>query len=150
MQRYARVVSESEAHVLVVAHRTAATPRLVEEVRRRTEAGPCRITLLVPRPYWDPDTEEAELIVELAVPVLERATAGHVGAVIGDSDPVDAVRRFLATAHVDEIIVSTLPDRVSHWLRRDVPARLKGLGLPVTVVTAEQSSRPLNAEPEPP
>jgi Mrp family chromosome partitioning ATPase len=141
-------VDEREAHVLVVAHRTAATPRLLAEVRRRTQAGPCRVTLLVPRPYWDPDTEEAELVVELAVPLLEEAAGRHIDAVIGDSDPLEAVRQLLTTAdaEVDEVILSTLPQRVSHWLRRDVPARLRALGLPVTVVTAEQSARILHGE----
>lgn len=139
-------MSGSENHVLVIAHRTAATPRLVEEVRRRAQAGPCRITLLVPRPYWDPDTEEAEFVVELAVPVLERAIGGHVDAVIGDADPVEAARQYLDAADADEIILSTLPERVSHWLRRDVPARMWALGLPLTVVTAEQSARRLVAE----
>ena len=43
----------------------------------------------------------------------------------------------------DEVIVSTLPQRVSHWLRRDVPSRLEALGVPVTVVTAAHSSRSL-------
>ena len=137
-------MTESEPHVLVVAHRTAATPRLLVEVRRRAEAGPCRLTLLVPRPYWDPDTEEAELVVELAVPLLEQAAGRHVDAVVGSSDdPVEAVGQFIAETPVDEIILSTLPHRVSHWLRRDVPAKLESLGLPVTVVTAEQSSRQL-------
>ena len=136
-------MTASEAHVLVVAHRTAATPRLLDEVRRRTQQGPCRITLLVPRPYWDPDTEEAELVVELAVPVLEEAAGGHVDALIGESDPVEAARRFVASGDVDEIILSTLPRRVSHWLRRDVPSRMERLGFPVTVITAEQSARRL-------
>jgi hypothetical protein len=139
-------VNEREAHVLVVAYRTAASPRLLDEVRRRTQLGPCRITLLVPRPYWDPDTEEAELVVELAVPVLEQAAGRHVDALIGESDPVEAVRHVLSTTSIDEIIVSTLPQRVSHWLRRDVPTRIERLGLPVTVITAEQSSRELMAE----
>ena len=130
----------------MVANRTAATPRLLAEVRRRAEAGRCRITLLVPKPYWDPDTEEAELVVELAVPLLEKAAGGHVDAVIGGSDPVDAVRDVLATTVVDEVIVSTLPQRVSRWLRRDVPSRLQVFGVPVTVVTAEQSSRSLTAQ----
>jgi hypothetical protein len=139
-------MAEDEPHVLVVAHRTAATPRLLAEVERRAGAGPCRMTLLVPRPYWDPDTEEAELVVELAVPLLETAAGRRVDAVIGDSDPVEAVRLLLATTEVHEVIVSTLPHRVSQWLRRDVPSRIRALGLPVTVVTAEQSSRRLIAE----
>jgi hypothetical protein len=127
----------------VVAHRTAATPRLLDEVRRRAQQSPCRVTLLVPRPYWNPDTEEAELVVELAVPLLEEAVGGHVEAVVGDSDPVEAVRQFRSTTDVDEIILSTLPQRVSHWLRRDVPSRLQAAGLPVTVITAEQAARRL-------
>jgi hypothetical protein len=136
-------VDERGPHVLVVAHRTAATPRLLDEVRRRARAGRCRVTLLVPRPYWDPDTEEAELVVELAVPLLEEAAETRVESVIGAEDPVEAVRQLLARTAVDEIIVSTLPRRASHWLRRDVPSRLHALGLPVTVVTATQSERAL-------
>jgi hypothetical protein len=101
------------------------------------------MTLLVPRPYWDPDTDEAQVVVELAVPLLEQAAGGHVDAVIGDSDPVEAVRQLQASSAVDEVIVSTLPQRVSKWLHRDVPSRVQALGLSVTVVTAEQSSRTL-------
>jgi hypothetical protein len=136
-------VADRLPHVLVVAYRTAATPRLLDEVRRRAQAGPCRLTLLVPRPYWDPDTDEAQVVVELAVPLLEQAVLAHVDAVIGDSDPVEAVGQLMATTDVDEVIVSTLPQRVSKWLHRDVPSRVQALGLPVTVVTAEQSSRTL-------
>jgi hypothetical protein len=138
-------VAERVPHVLVVAHRTAATPRLLSELRRRAQVGRCKITLLVPRPYWNPDTDEAELVVELAVPVLEVAVGGRIEALIGDSDPVEAVRQLLASTDVDEVIVSTLPQRVSKWLHRDVPSRIQALGLPVTVVTAEQSSRHLIA-----
>ena len=101
------------------------------------------MTLLVPRPYWDPDTDEAQVVVELAVPLLERAALAHVDAVIGDSDPVEAVRQMMTMTDVDEVIVSTLPQRVSKWLHRDVPSRVQALGLPVTVVTAEQSARTL-------
>lgn len=136
-------MAERVPHVLVVAYRTAATPRLLDEVRRRGRAGRCRMTLLVPRPYWDPDTDEAQVVVELAVPLVERAALTQVDAVIGDSDPVEAVRQLMATTTVDEVIVSTLPQRVSKWLHRDVPSRIQALGLPVTVVTAEQSSRTL-------
>ncbi len=124
-------------HVLIVAHRTAATPKLVEAVRTRAAAGDCEFTLLVPRDYWEPETERAAATVELAVPVLEDAAGRHVEAVIGDSDPFVAVERALASGDYDEIVVSTLPERVSHWLRRDLPNRLGKLGLPVTTVTAE-------------
>ena len=131
------------AHVLVVAHRTAATPRLVETVRARAEQGPCRFTLLVPRDYWDPDTDRATATIELAVPVLEEACRSRVEAVVGASDPFVAVRDIVAHGDVDEVIISTLPERISRWLRRDLPARVEALGLPTTVVVAEGRHAPL-------
>src|ERR1035437_3514927 len=129
------------ARILVVAHRTAATPKLLEQVHMRAGQGPYSFMLLVPRPYWDPETEEAAKVVELAVPLLEEAAAGRVEAVVGDTDPFVAVRTALEHSHFDEVIVSTLPQRVSHWLRLDLPARVERLGVPVTVVTAAQSDR---------
>jgi hypothetical protein len=129
--------------VLVIANRTAATPALLEEVRRRAAAGPCRFTLLVPRQYWDADTEESGITLELAIPLLEEAAGGHVEGLIGDTDPVRAVAAALAEAHCDEIVLSTLPARVSRWLHMDLPARLHRFGLPVTVVTAKKAGRPL-------
>jgi hypothetical protein len=95
----------------------------------------------VPRPYWDPDTEEAAVTLELAIPLLEEAAGSHVDGIIGDTDPFVAVRNAVTRIGVDEIIISTLPARVSRWLRRDLPRRVEQFGLPVTVVTAQQSAR---------
>ena len=133
--------------VLVVAHRTAATPRLLDEVRARARRSACAFTLLVPRPYWDPETEEAATTLELALPLLEEAAGGQVEGAIGDSDPFTAVAQAVERGGFDEIIISTLPARVSHWLRRDLPHRVEALGLPVTIVTATQSERALSDAP---
>jgi hypothetical protein len=38
----------SSSRVLVVAHKTAATPALIEAVRERAAKGPATFTLLVP------------------------------------------------------------------------------------------------------
>jgi hypothetical protein len=137
------VESATPRRILIVAHRTAATPRLLDEVRARAGRGPCRFTLLVPRPYWDPDTEEAEITLELAIPLLEDAAGGQVEGLIGDVDPFAAVRGVLEREAFDEVIVSTLPARVSQWLHRDLPSRVAQLGVPVTVVTAKTSTRDL-------
>jgi hypothetical protein len=129
--------------VLIVAHRTAATPALLDQVRARAAKGPCRFTLLVPRPLWDPDTEETAITLELAIPLLEEAAAGRVDGVLGEGDAFHAVSGTLESGRYDEVIISTLPARVSHWLHIDLPARVQRLGFPVTVVTAKKADRPL-------
>jgi hypothetical protein len=137
------VESSTPRRVLIVAYRTAATPALLEAVRNRATRGPVRFTLLVPRPYWDPDTEEAALTLDLALPLLDEAADDHVAGLVGDPDPFVAVQDVLAREPFDEVIVSTLSARVSHWLRRDLPSRVEQLGLPVTVVTAKATRRPV-------
>lgn len=124
--------------ILIVANRTAATPELLAEVRRRAAASPCAFTLVVPRAYWDPDTEESAVTLELALPLLDEAAGAHVEGLIGDNDPFAAVSAAVETGDYDEIIVSTLPAHVSRWLHLDLPARVKRFGLPVTVVTARR------------
>jgi hypothetical protein len=141
------MAGDAPVRVLIVAHRTAATPLLLNAVRGRAARSPCSFTLLVPRPYWDPDTEEAEMTLELAIPLLEEAAGGHVEGVIGDSDPFVAAREAVTGLGFDEVIISTLPARVSRWLRRDLPHRVEQFGLPVTVVTAQQSERVVSTLP---
>jgi hypothetical protein len=138
------MVAGAPTRVLIVAHRTAATPLLLNAVRARARRSSCAFTLLVPRPYWDPDTEEAELTLELAIPLLEEASGARVEGFVGDPDPFLAARAAVTKMGFDEIIISTLPARVSRWLRRDLPHRLEEFGLPVTVVTAEQAERPVS------
>jgi adenosine/AMP kinase len=135
-------VTSSAVRILLVAHRTAATPQLLEYVRSRARTGPCSFVLLVPRPYWDPETEEAAKVIELAVPLLEAASGGHVEAIVGDADPFVAVQEALHSSQFDEVVVSTLPSRVSHWLGLDLPARVERLGVPVTVITPEPGGTP--------
>jgi hypothetical protein len=130
-------------NVLIVANRTAATPALLAEVQRRASEGACRFSLLVPRPFWDADTEESAITLELAIPLLEDAAGARVEGLIGAEDPFLAVTAALEADQYDEVIVSTLPARVSHWLHIDLPARVRRLGVPVTVVTAKKADRPL-------
>jgi hypothetical protein len=132
--------------VLVVANRTAATPRLIDSVRERAQRGECAFTLLVPRPTWDPETGEAEMTIELAVPLLREAAGGDVAAHVGESDPEEAVELLLESEQFDEIILSTLPERVSRWLGRDIPSKLERFGLPITVITAPQAN--IHAAPQ--
>ncbi|MGH2839480.1 MAG: hypothetical protein ACRDKY_01485 [Solirubrobacteraceae bacterium] len=133
------------ARVLVVAHRTAATPPLLEAVEKRAAQGPATFTLLVPNaPHGlhrlvnpeDTDDSEAQMVLELALPLLERAAGAHVEGKIGDHNPYDAISDAVNIDGYDEIIISTLPARVSRWLHSDLPSKIKALGLPITTVTA--------------
>ena len=136
---------ESVARVLVVANKTAATPQLLECVRERAAKGPCEFTLLVPNTTHglhtvvDPEDQsqgEAEAVIELALPLLENASGGPVDAMIGVPEPLAAIQDAVNLHGFDELIISTLPTRVSKWLKLDLPHKAAGLGLPVTTVTA--------------
>ena len=142
-------MSSEPARVLVVANKTAATPALIEAVRERAAKGPCRFTLLVPNPVHglhrmvDPEDQgpgEGEATLELAIPLLSEAAGGPVEGKIGDSEPLAAIQDAVNLDGYDEIILSTLPTRVSRWMRMDLPSKVGGLGLPVTVVTARSGA----------
>ena len=134
------------ARVLVVANRTAATPALLDAVRERAARGSCTFTLLVPHTssglhrLVDPEDQgqsEAEDVIELAVPLLERAAGSPVESMIGDAEPLAAIQDAINLHGFDELIISTLPTRVSRWMKLDLPSKAAGLGLPVTTVTAQ-------------
>ena len=135
--------SSAPRRILIVANRTAATPALIDMVRKRASEGARQFTLLVPRTFWDADTEQSAVTLELAIPLLEEAAGSHVEGLIGDTDPFAAVTAALDQDTYDEIIISTLPARVSHWLHLDLPAKVQRLGLPVTVITARKADRNL-------
>jgi hypothetical protein len=133
------------ARVLVVANRTAATPALLDAVRKRVARGPCTFTLLVPHTAHglhrvvDPEDQgqtEAHATLELALPLLEEAAGAPVEGMIGDAEPLSAIQDAVNLRGFDEIVISTLPTRVSRWLHLDLPRKAAGLGLPVTTVTA--------------
>ncbi len=141
--------SSTPTRVLVVAHRTAATPALLNAVRERAARGPCTFTLLVPNVAHglhrivdaeDQSEDAAQSVLALALPLLEEAAGGHVEGIVGDPEPLNAVQDAVNVRGFDEIIVSTLPVRVSRWLRLDLPSKIGGLGLPVTTITATEHS----------
>jgi len=140
--------SETHVQVLVVAHKTAATQPLLDAVRERAQRGPATFTLLVPNATHglhkivdpeDQDAGEADAVIKHALPLLSEAAGTHVAGMVGDPDPVAAVHDAVNLHGFDEIILSTLPARVSRWLKLDLPSKLSGTGLPVTIVTPSEA-----------
>jgi hypothetical protein len=136
--------SETPVRVLVVAHKTAATQPLLDAVRERAGRGPARFTLLVPNPAHglhkvvdpeDQDASEAQAVIKQAVPLLSEAAGTPVEGMVGAPDPNTAVHDAVNLRGYDEIIISTLPERLSRWLKLDLPSKASGTGLPVTTVT---------------
>jgi hypothetical protein len=134
--------SSAGAHVLIVAHRTAATPALLEAVGARAAQGPASFHLLVPDPepphVRHPFTHSAgDQVLALALPLISEAAGRPVdGSASIRSDPMDAIEETLRDGEFDEIILSTLPRHVSRWLHVDLPRRVAHLGLPLTTVNA--------------
>ncbi|MDX6518614.1 MAG: hypothetical protein QOF50_1460 [Gaiellaceae bacterium] len=140
--------AQPAANVLVVAHRTAATPTLLEAIRARAAQAPAGFHLLVPNPaghaeVTDAEREKAHLegehVLALALPLIDQAGGNHAtGSVSIRHDPMDAIEETLHDGDFHEIILSTLPRSVSRWLHVDLPSRVEHLGLPVTTVIAEE------------
>lgn len=144
-------MSESHAEsrqVLLVANRTAIGEALLEAIERRADVCDTRFHLLVPATpaglhrVVDPEVaghEEAAAQLALALPELSERAGSEVTGNVGDPDPLAAIQDAINGdgAIYDEIIVSTLPRRLSRWLHLDVVSKVRGLGLPVSHVESD-------------
>src|SRR3954453_22650722 len=135
---------DSPAHVLIVAHKTAASPSVLEAVRDRATRGPCWFHLLVPLPtprgwHHEQDVAVGRRVLAAAVPLLEEAAHRPVeGSVSVRHDPMEAIEEALMGDDFDELILSTLPRSISRWLHIDLPRRVAHIGLPLTTVIADE------------
>jgi nucleotide-binding universal stress UspA family protein len=133
-----------QAHVLVVANRTAGSAELLEAMRERAEEGPARFHLVVPASprgaSWAFDMHSGHDAAEHDLDgALERmrALGLEVDGEVGDPDPVAAVSDSSHAGGYDEVIVSTLPKHLSKWLKLDVSRKIAhATGLPVKHVEA--------------
>lgn len=144
-------------HHLVLANQTLASPALREALLARARVPGASFHLVVPATRIS-DQQRAlvasehlrsisseDASVALARHRLDRALAGlrrlglEVSGDVGDPDPCDAVRAALEERYAvrlpDEIIVSTLPARLSRWLASGLVRRIRrGNPVPVTHV----------------
>jgi hypothetical protein len=118
------------ARVLVVANRTADSEELLAALVERQKHGSISVTLVAPA-RWEPtdphDGEQAaRRRLHTATDRLREAGIETEG-VVGNADPFTAVEEIWNPERFDEVIVCTLPEHLSRWLRLDLPRRVERL-----------------------
>ena len=146
-----------ERHVLVIANETVAGKSLIDALKRRTEQGPLRVTVITPvnQPregyvvYEDTRRAAAGRRLERTLEALREAGIYASGLVV-EADPVAALRDALAQLEPrpDEIVVSTHPRQKSGWLRRNVVERMERAaeGVPLEHVVVDLDQQGTDAE----
>ena len=105
-------------HILIVANQTLKSDELVAAAMARNAEGPCEFRVLVP-----------------ATPLSKQEAALRHSEHPGDPDPFTAIRTVMEHRTVDEVIISTLPRRLSRWLASDLPTKVnRRLGVKTTHV----------------
>jgi hypothetical protein len=135
---------------LVVANQTLSSDELLGHVREAMVVGPARFHLVVPatppREHLTWTEGSGHAIAERQLDRALTAFAAEGAAVtgeVGDPNPSLAVDdALLALRHkgveVDEIVVSTLPEGSSRWLKKGLPDRIrKRHELPVTHIAGQ-------------
>lgn len=135
--------------VLVVANVTAASDELCSTLTERARNDPQSFTLIVPATPFGGGREAAQKQVQEAVQRLRDAGLEADGSV-GDGDPVIAVTEAWDPKRYDEIVISTLPMRMSKWLHAGLPERIGRLtGAPVQHIISEPPKPLPEAVPAP-
>ena len=110
--------------ILVLANQTASSEELLSTLEARGPREDVRLEFVVPPVGPDPAScREAERRLEDALRVARDAGFEATGSV-GTCDALSAVIEAYDPSRHDEIIVSTLPASISHWLGIDLPARV--------------------------
>ena len=150
---------------LVVANRTLHRAELQEELHKRINAGSCSFFVLVPNTraahydavaaggvlqpgmwWWVTDYAPPATNEEATTQARQRLSQMLAGLAaldvpaqgdLGSSSPLEAMERVFTDHQFDEIIVVTLPQLISRWLRADLPHQAeRRFGLPVaTIIT---------------
>jgi flavin-binding protein dodecin len=150
---------------LVVANQTLGGEALAAHLRRVIETDPAaRFVVVAPLSSQMPVDVGGAMGVMGGVTVIDQATHDQMGSaarqrlstllewfrgagveaegtVVGD--PMPAMEAAVASEPFDEIIISTLPARVSQWLRLDLVHRAsRRFDIPITTVTAADDTLP--------
>lgn len=102
------------------------------------------------RAWFEQDNERRQAMMDAARNLAEQRLTQMTQAIEGagaradgtvcDADPLVAVKETMAEHSYSEVIISTLPARLSRWLKMDLPSRVARISsAPVTTIEAEKS-----------
>jgi hypothetical protein len=119
---------------LVVANRTLAGGQLVDKLRELHAAGPSTFHVVVPatpptdRPWTEAEARRAAA-GRLTVALARFRDAGlDADGEVGDEHPTQAVADVLERGEAfDGVVLSTLPPKLSKWLKLDLPHRIEAM-----------------------
>jgi hypothetical protein len=125
---------------LVVANKTVGEQSLIDRLKALAEEKPHLFIVLVPQEHGGGHAvREARDRLRRTLQSLRDGGLLCAG-MIGPPDPYDATLTALQSFRVDNLVVSTLPETKSGWLRADLIERLRSAtGKPVEHVVAEQT-----------
>jgi hypothetical protein len=127
---------------LIVANRTAASPELTARLRELAGAGGEAHLFIVLVPQIGSDGVASRAAHEHLDEVLGglRDAGFTVAGLVGDPDPFTATMNALQFFRVSRVVISTLPETKSGWLRADLIERVRRYAAcPVEHVVATSS-----------
>jgi hypothetical protein len=131
---------------LVLASRTLSGDELFASLERKAaEAGQHLFIVVVPQQHGG-GAAASEARARLAAMLARMHGAGMLAAgMIGDPDPYTACVNALELFRVDDVVISTLPDERSGWMRANLIGRVRS----ATAAPVEHVEVALDATPTP-
>ena len=144
---------------LIVANQTLDSPALAQAVAERVKAEEHTFFVVVPATPLKYQTASfpgasqlgsspEERSFAVATQRLDRAleqirgSGATADGEVGDPDEYESAQKAIRAFGPQEVLVSTLPPRLSRWLRQDLPGKIdRAFHLPVTVI-GESTDKP--------
>jgi GABA permease len=146
--------------VLVLANETVNGDELLDELRRIDEERQARYFVCVPANpidtgqamhegaafVWEKTTRAAQSRLDLTLDILHTEGLEAEGA-LGDYRPLRALADAVKQFEPDRLVICTLPEDRSAWLRYDVVDRAReAYDVPVTHVVVQHAGLPVGAQ----
>jgi hypothetical protein len=112
---------------LVIANRTSSGEELIERLSEKAAHGERHLFIAVVPQQDGHGGAPREARTRLAAMLEKLRAAGLLSSgMIGDPDPYTAAMNALELFRVDDVVISTLPDERSGWMRSNLIERVRG------------------------